>query len=290
MSDNDNTLDWSDGSDDYGWSGTSIPSDESVGPLSSRTRSDSGLIKTYYTVYMGLSNGSSSRQALPPELALYICRLADFECWYTKKAPEGVIKVNAWSQVVRSLMWFQTEPFTKKMLRHVKSVNAWSQVVRSLMWFQTEPFTKKMLRHVKSVQLVTMSHHQGWVSDRNAGSWSWFEFQVARPTDQDATCATAKLRPNGDEISWRCLAHPVDRKSAKRQNGFAEHKGSVFDSDHELWTQIEEGDVLQVVMKARFGGWSNTASDGILRIGTWWEPSIEMLRLMDKNHSDARSK
>ncbi|CAE6486199.1 unnamed protein product [Rhizoctonia solani] len=254
MSGSDSTQEWTVGSDDdmdnssdihISWKG-------SEGPFLSDIQPCPEFIKAYYTAYKGLAKGSSSHQALPPELALYICRLAEFESWYTKKAPAGR-----------------------------KRVYASSQDVQSLMWFQTEPFTKQMLHRIKSVQLVTMSRHQGWVSDRDAGSWSWFEFCITGPTDQSTTRAAVKCRPNGDEMSWYCLEHPVDHETADIQDEFAEHKSSVFDSDHELWTQIEEGDVLQVVMKARFGGWSNTASDGILRIGTWWEPSVEMLNLMN---------
>ncbi|KAL5636414.1 hypothetical protein ACGC1H_000396 [Rhizoctonia solani] len=238
-----------------------ISTKESEGPFLSHTRPDPELIETYYTVYKGLSNSSSSHRALSPELVLYICRLAEFVCWHNKEAPVGR-----------------------------RRVHASSQDVQSLVWFQTEPFTKKMLHHVKSIQLVTMSRHQGWVGDRDAGSWSWFEFQVARPTDQGTVPATAKHQSNGDEMSWCCLAHPVDHETAEIQGDFAKHEGSIFDLDHELWTQIEEGDVLQVVMKARFGGWLNTASDGIVRFSTWWEPSVEMLSLMDQNKNNTQSK
>ncbi|CAE6474973.1 unnamed protein product [Rhizoctonia solani] len=257
MSDDSSTEDWTVGSgDDMNTSpDIYVSPEESEGPFLSHTRPDSELIETYYTVYKGLSNSSSSHRALPTELVLYICRLAEFVCQYTKKAPVGR-----------------------------RRVYASSQVVQSLIWFQTEPFTKRMLRHVKSIQLVTMSHHQGWVSDRDGGSWSWFEFQVA--TDQGDVPALVKRQSNGDEISWCCLEHPVDRETAEVQGDFAKHEGSIFDSDHELWTQIEEGDVLQVVMKAQFGGWSNVASDGVVRISTWWEPSIEMLGLVDKNNSN----
>ncbi|KAJ1309242.1 hypothetical protein OPQ81_004908 [Rhizoctonia solani] len=204
------------------------------------------LIKTYYTAFKGLLNGSSSRQALPQELVLYICRLAEFERWYKKRAPQGRTEVHA--------------------------------------------SDSQMLSHTKGVQLMTISRHQGWVNDRNAGSWSWFELQVARPTEQDASRTEIKRRPDGNEMSWCCLVHPVDPRTARLQGNFAEHMGDVVDSDHEIWKHVEEGDVLQVVMKARFGGWSNTACDGVLMISTWWEPSAKMLDLMEESNVNTYSK
>ncbi|CAE7091473.1 unnamed protein product [Rhizoctonia solani] len=246
-------------SDTDSWVGERVEADD-PGPFLSLPQLDPELIKSYYTAYIGLSNGSGSRRSLPPELVLLICRLAGFEVWRAKKSPRGRRKIYSSSNIV------------------------WSHV-----WFQTEPFTKEMLGGSRSVQLVTMSRHQGWVGDRDAGSWSWFELQVARPTAEGNDHAEAKLNPDGDKISWRCLEHPVDEETAQAQKDFAEHKGSVFGPDHELWTQIEEGDVLQVVMKTQFGGWSNTASDGVLRISTWWEPSVEMMDLMGKNTSNTQS-
>jgi hypothetical protein len=97
---------------------------------------DINILKTYYTTFIGLSNALGARQALPPELALYICQLAGFEQWGTKHAPEGY------------------------------EIHANDSEVQSITWFQFGPFTKRTRNLVKSVQLVTMSKHQGWVSDR----------------------------------------------------------------------------------------------------------------------------
>ncbi|CAE6422252.1 unnamed protein product [Rhizoctonia solani] len=225
-----------------------------AGPFLSRLQLDHDVIKSYYTAYVGLYNGSSSRQALSLEIALYICRLAGFERWGTKRALEGY------------------------------EIHAQDSEVESFVWFHFGPFTKQALNHIKSVQLVTMSRHQGWVSNRNAGSWSWFELRVARPKDEDVTRAEVKRRVDGDEMSWCSHRHPVDPETAQQQKDYAEHKGVVFDSDHKLWEEVREGDVLQVVMKAQFGGWSNTVSDGMLRINIWWEPSVEMLDLMRRGN------
>ncbi|CAE6486190.1 unnamed protein product [Rhizoctonia solani] len=210
-------------------------------------------IWSYYTAAMALARGSPNRLGLPLELVIYICRLADFEVQQIKRAPEGI-----------------------------REVRAWGPIVSSRFWFQTEPFTKEMLSRLSSVQLITMSHHQGSVDDRHAGSWSWFEVCVARPVGQDPSQLKfeVKRRPNGDEVSHRSHSHPVGEEMAECQGNFAVHSGLVSGPGDQLWGQIQEGDVLQVVMKAQFSGWLNVASDGILKINTWWEPSPEMLKLI----------
>ncbi|ELU45346.1 hypothetical protein AG1IA_00629 [Rhizoctonia solani AG-1 IA] len=249
MSDTDNINSWS--------SHSSSPQLRE-GALLSHPQLNPDVIKSYYTAFAGLLNGSSNRQALPLKLVLHICRLAAFERWLTIRAPEG------------------------------RKVQTWGSEVKSVVWFQSRPFTSQMLRGTKSVQLVTMSRHQGWVGDRNvtkkAGSWSWFEVRVAQPVDKgDTNRSEVKRHLDGSEMSWRSHAHPVDQETAQQQGNFAEHKGLVFDSDHELWDEVGEGDVLQVVMKVQFRGWANKASDGMLQISTWWEPSAEMLDMMGQS-------
>ncbi|KAH7343209.1 hypothetical protein B0J17DRAFT_641447 [Rhizoctonia solani] len=214
-------------------------------------RPEPNAIRTYYTVAMALARGSLSRPGLPFELMMHICRLAGFEVLQTRKAPAGI-----------------------------KEVHAWSLKVESRLWFQTEQFTKEMLSHIKSIQLITMSHHQGFVGNRYAGSWSWFEIRIARSTEQDPSQFEVKHRPSGEEISQRSHSHPVDEETAEQQGDFAEHRGFVFGPGNPLWNEIEVGDVLQVMMKAQFSGWKNVASDGILKINRWWEPSPEMLELI----------
>ncbi|KAJ1309241.1 hypothetical protein OPQ81_004907 [Rhizoctonia solani] len=195
---------------------------------------DPTAIRAYYTATMALARGSRTRPGLPFELIIYICRLADFEILQIKRSPEGI-----------------------------REVRAWGPKVESRLWFQTEPFTKQMVSRIKSIQLVTMSHHQGFVDDRQAGSWSWFE-----------------RRPNGDEVSQLSHTHPVEEETAEQQNDFAEYRGRLFGPGDQMWRDIEEGDVLQVMMKAQFPEWINVACDGVLRVHMWWEPSSEMLELI----------
>ncbi|KAJ1309258.1 hypothetical protein OPQ81_004922 [Rhizoctonia solani] len=201
------------------------------------------VYEAYYIAYKALSTGSSSRQALPPELVLHICRLAEFERYYIKRTPRDRKEVHASDSQAQSLVWLQTGPFTKQM---------------------------------------------GQVDEQEAVSWSWFELQVARPVEEPIGHAVVKRRPDGSEMSWRCLSYPVGRDGFRSQGYFKEHEGDEFNPDHEIWNQIEEGDVLQVVMKAQFGGWSNAAYEGLLFIGAWWEPSAKMLDLMEKSNIQSK--
>ncbi|KAG8690778.1 hypothetical protein FRC11_009211, partial [Ceratobasidium sp. 423] len=165
---------------------------------------------------MALARGSPTRPGLPLELVISICRLASFETVQIRRSPGSI-----------------------------REVRAWGTKVESRLWFQTGRFTKELLSRIKSVQLVTMSHHQGFVNDRHAGSWSWFEIRVARPTALDPPQFEVKHQPDGNEISWRSHSHPVEEETAEQQGDFAEHRGRVFGPSDQLWNKIEEGDILQ---------------------------------------------
>ncbi|CAE7113321.1 unnamed protein product [Rhizoctonia solani] len=225
----------------------------------SEAGSNAELAKTSYTAYIGLLTfkWSNSRQGLPPELALYICQLAGYKVWHAKAAPAGP-----------------------------KGVYEWDSQIQSLVWFQTEPFTRRMLGRTKSVQLVTKYDTRSpltGIGDTNVG---WFELQIARPIEQDVvTHAKVGYRPNGDKMSW--FSHR-NRGVVGPREFLREYQGAVFDSDHEIWDQIEEGDVLQVVVKAPLHVRAYTASSGFLRISTWWKPSSEMLALMDVRNAQSK--
>ncbi|KAG9081134.1 hypothetical protein FRC07_014623, partial [Ceratobasidium sp. 392] len=76
-------------------------------------------------------------------------------------------------------------------------------------WMQSPPLTAQIISHVQSFQLFTDSHHQGWVSDPSAGSWSWFEIGLCRP-DESSGQLTPKSLPDGSPAFWESHRHPVD--------------------------------------------------------------------------------
>ncbi|KAF8704644.1 Cyanovirin-N, partial [Rhizoctonia solani] len=68
--------------------------------------------------------------------------------------------------------------------------------------------------------------------------------------------------------------------------GWADHYttrrlyGLLFDSSHEIWKYLDEGDRLEVMAHAQFRGWENHGERGILRIFTRWCPSEEFLNIV----------
>jgi hypothetical protein len=53
-------------------------------------------------------------------------------------------------------------------------------------FMHTKPMNKRYLTRLRQLQVETVSHDQGWVSDPNSGSWSWFEIVILSPnTIQD---------------------------------------------------------------------------------------------------------
>jgi len=49
------------------------------------------------------------------------------------------------------------------------------------------------------------------------------------------------------------------------------HEGYVFGPDHELWTYLEEGDIIKVRAQARFG-WQSIIKDAWVRIWERFDP------------------
>jgi hypothetical protein len=45
-------------------------------------------------------------------------------------------------------------------------------------WFHTPAFDKPSLSYVAQMRLDTISHDQGWTTDRNTKTWSWFEIAL----------------------------------------------------------------------------------------------------------------
>lgn len=54
------------------------------------------------------------------------------------------------------------------------------------------PFDRGLLAKIKGMQVKTLSNDQGWVSDTNAGEWSWFEVVIFSPRLPQAGKVTQK--------------------------------------------------------------------------------------------------
>ncbi|KAG8719043.1 hypothetical protein FRC08_003788 [Ceratobasidium sp. 394] len=209
-------------------------------------------LRKYYMVALALARGSERdrRPRLPEELVILICRFANFHCpsaEYTFEADQAV------------------------------TVRADGSSVASKIWMQSPPLTTRTLGKIHSIQLFTDSRHQGWVSDRSAGSWSWFDIGICR-LDEGSGKLNPKTKPDGLQALWTSHAHPVDRQEDMRN--YELHTGKRFGPKHPIWDYADEGDVLVVEATAQFPGWANYARRGVMKVKVWWQPSAAMLNLI----------
>jgi len=158
-------------------------------------------------------------------------------------------------------------------LSTTKEINASArdqQPVRRL-WFESSPFTSlHAIGRLATLRLSTHCHHQGWVSLPDQGSWSWFEVALLTVDAAEATQASGeqrvKHREDGTTLSWVSHRIPVDQKKP------AHLEGSLFDTDHELFTHLEVGDAIGVFACAQFGAWSCRGIGGELALEMFFEP------------------
>jgi hypothetical protein len=137
----------------------------------------------------------------------------------------------------------------------------------SILWFSTPPFNRRLLSKVARMQLETYSHDQGWCSNPSAGSWSWFELVILSPQGDDDVLSRKK-GADGNDLVWHSHSNPV----ASRE--FSGVEGSRFESDHDIWKHLKEGDRIGVNVCAQFFGWENIAREGILKVEEFFEPLI----------------
>ena len=137
---------------------------------------------------------------------------------------------------------------------------------RSSIWFSTPPLDSRHISKAARIQLAAESHDQGWCSDPSQGSWSWFEVVILAPPGDDGQTAVIKKGSDGRDLVWTSHTNPL------RSDGFAWRKGKRFESDHEIWRQLAEGDSIGVRVCAQYPGWKNTAKEGVLNVDEWLEP------------------
>ena len=112
------------------------------------------------TLLRGDVNPGHRRRPLPPELVHLISRLADL------RVPD---KARSYIHSERVLV-SSGGPFQTKL------------------WFCTSPFRDHAFDQIAAVQLFTTSNDQGWASEPERGSWTWFEWGLF----SDAAEATAR--------------------------------------------------------------------------------------------------
>lgn len=96
--------------------------------------------------------------------------------------------------------------FTKTALDPVAADDA---RYRRELWFTSDPVDKDFCSRVIELQLNTFSCDQGWVSEPEKGSWSWFEIAIF----PDANTREVKTDRYGNELRWRshCNIMTIDK-------------------------------------------------------------------------------
>ncbi|KAJ5372961.1 hypothetical protein N7517_004967 [Penicillium concentricum] len=112
---------------------------------------------------------------------------------------------------------------------------------------------------VQEIRINIWSHDQGWSSYREdhgsfRNSWTWFDLDIERPSGRDDISKNEDLR----------LATNVH---AKRE---ATCHRITYQRDQELrWMQnLQAGDRISIIPRARFPGWRNTVQKASIEIYT----------------------
>ena len=126
-------------------------------------------------------------------------------------------------------------------------------------WFSTSLLSAHDLANTHSIQLLTLSCDQGWVSDPNAGSWSWFDV-ILIPGERE--------RLDGEDHSWFSHNNSPPASTIQRR------AGSIFGPSHKIWQIAQIGDRIGVRASAQFYTWRNVAPMGLLIIQEYFIPSF----------------
>ncbi|TFK41517.1 hypothetical protein BDQ12DRAFT_625449 [Crucibulum laeve] len=114
-----------------------------------------------------------------------------------------------------------------------------------------------------SVQLTTDARDQGWADEPDQGLWSWFEIAIFKSKSAPAKGSvlhsdSIKKDSTGNTLTW--LSHRVALSSE-----YTEQTGPVFGKDHELWKNIETGDIVGVLACAQYASWECDVRSGSLK-------------------------
>jgi len=224
-------------------------------------------------IYAPTTMVGSKRPPLPMELVILIFEFTGF----SKRAPTPELTIHA--------------------LNPIRVVSGGPK--QDAIVLHTKPLTAHLLGRLRKMQLETFSMDQGWVGDRNAGSWSWFELAILQPLAKEEDSSLQPFDPHVYEIYVPPPEDEEDQTPVRQEfkikrrtkpedasededaqlkwishwNQLATSRpesllGEVFDSQEEVWEHLEVGDVVSVHALAQFGGWSNNVLKGKL---VFWE-------------------
>ncbi|KAE8402715.1 acyl transferase/acyl hydrolase/lysophospholipase [Aspergillus pseudonomiae] len=126
-----------------------------------------------------------------------------------------------------------------------KEVKAEDGNIEAAIWFRLPPITPSVLRRIQFLQLFAESGDQGFVGDRDAGTWTWFELAILENEEKDEP-----MIKNNIQYVWKSHLNPMETPNFK----------SV-------------GNVIAIRICARFKMWAIRALKGYLAVQISKEPA-----------------
>ena len=109
-----------------------------------------------------------------------------------------------------------------------------------------------------SVQLSTNARNQGYRTTNDAGIYSWFEISVLTKDLKLGQTVTDQIKKvDGKPLTW--ISHTIPLNST-----YTNLVGPIFDKNHDLWKNIEVGDIIAVLSCAQYREWKCDACSGTL--------------------------
>ena len=149
-------------------------------------------------------------------------------------------------------------------------VSATDATIQRKVWYITDPFTTDALTNIATVHVVTQSKDQGWVSDSERGSWSWFEIAVAGPPAFSGQSAMDRIRKRDDGtlLSWFSHSNPLGGKD------YTINKGKFFTQQCELWNFVQDNDSLAIIACAQYPAWKCEGKAFTLSYDEFFDPNF----------------
>jgi hypothetical protein len=123
-------------------------------------------------------------------------------------------------------------------------VEATSGETASKIWFNTPPITQELLDRLETIQLKTLSHNERSFKKEEDLEYSWFDLVIYRSWDRSKPRINLATK---EELAWRSHCNVASTSEDGTQL-----EGEIFQRGHEMFKEIEAGDVIAVRVCSRF--------------------------------------